>query len=98
MKTIWKFKLELSEHPASRPDGQPQDTMSVALPEGAQLLAVQMQGVAPWVWAIVDTDASTVHRKLLTRETGQPFDGTEGDHVGTFQDGPFVWHIFEERE
>ena len=83
---IWKWTLTVT------------DMQSLPIPEGAKLLAVQMQGDVPQLWALVDEKARIVHRKLATYGTGNSMpDGDPGQYVGTYQicGGALVFHVFE---
>lgn len=85
MKTILKYPLPLVP-------GE-----SVGMPAGARILDVQMQGFRPYLWALVDEDAigTPTARAIAVYGTGAPIDGDPGHYVGTFQDGVFVWHVFD---
>lgn len=61
----------------------------------AKILCVQMQGLQPCLWAVVDRDAHTEQRTIRTLGTGQPFDEEPGVYVGTYQTGPLVFHVFD---
>ena len=83
---IWKWTLQVT------------DLQSLALPEGAKLLAVQAQGDMPQLWALVDEKALIEHRTFATYGTGNPTpDGDLGQYVGTYQThgGALVFHVFE---
>ncbi len=51
---------------------------------------------APFIWALVDTDAPEEARVFHVRGTGHPADAL-GRYVGTFQidGGALVFHLFE---
>lgn len=86
MQTIWKFNLEIS------------DMQTLSMPEGATILDVQIQDGVPCLWAIVDTQAVTVERVIEICGTGSPMHvdmGVRRKHISTFQQPPFVWHVFE---
>lgn len=70
----------------------------VKMPYGAIILTVAMQeGQGMMVWAKVDTKAPIIDRVFHVVATGgQPPLVT--DFVGTVFTGPFVWHVFVERE
>jgi hypothetical protein len=84
MKTIYKYPI---------PYGST-DTYT-EMPNGARILAVQMQNGKPYVWAIVETTMEVVGRRFVLYGTGHALDDYYGTYIGTFQDGPFVWHLFE---
>ncbi len=65
------------------------------MPENAQILSIQCQGNEPQIWALVDTDKPTEERTFRIFGTGYELNGFEGAHIATFQQPPFVWHVFE---
>lgn len=71
------------------------DDWWIHMHEGAEILCVQMQYQEPFIWAIVDDSKPFEDRRFHVRTTGEMFTGTEGDYVGTFQNGPLVFHLFE---
>lgn len=84
--TIWKFPFPIH------------DRLALEMPTGARILAVQMQGTAPCLWALVDPDAKPQSRFFYIFGTGHPVpDKKIGAFVGTFQmaGGALVWHLFE---
>lgn len=86
MKTIWKYPIQI------------EDRQTILVPQGAELLTVQMQNNAPFVWALVNPDNTEMPRVLDLYGTGHPIkDYGPGKYVGTFQSngGMFVWHLFE---
>lgn len=85
MAKIWKYQLTMSASP------QP-----VNMPTGAQLLWFGFQQNEPVVWALVDPGLIGETRWLQVVGTGQEIsdEGLSG-HVGTVQEGPYVWHLFE---
>lgn len=90
MSVIWKFELKPNEG----------DSMvaTIPMPAGAQVLTVQMQGVTPKIWALVDPAAPKTDRQFQVAGTGHPVNLRPGaKYLGTFQmnDGTFVFHVFE---
>lgn len=92
MQTIWKFPVHI------------RNSFDLDMPVGAEVLTVQTQLIGdvaqiayPQIWAIVDPDLPNEVRSFRLRGTGQPFDGTEGKYIGTFQalNGQLIWHLFE---
>lgn len=87
---IWKFPLMMV------------DDQSIAVPSGARPLYVGLDPVGdPCVWALVDPAAPTHGRRVRIVGTGHPIDGeftgtAIQPYVGTFVQGPFVWHVFME--
>lgn len=84
MKTVWKF-----------PIGN-----QVVMPKGAQIVHVAEQdgtvGPVVTMWALVDPEAPAETRRFAELGTGHEIPD-EHEHVGTWQSGPFVWHLFEHR-
>lgn len=83
MKTIWKYSLDgiMSE---------------IQMPLDAQVLTVQTQnGQGHFLWALVNPMNDLETRKFTIVGTGNPFDSADTKYIGTFQDVPFVWHLFE---
>lgn len=86
MKTIWKYILEM------------RDDLAVEMPVGAELLAVQLQGGAPCLWALVDPSLHKEVRYFRLAGTGHRISADEKlKYVGTFQmhGGTLVFHLFE---
>lgn len=88
MTTIWKFLLRL------------EDSQRIEMPSGAEILTVQLQDQQPCLWAVVDVfDGSlTEMRTIEIHGTGNPIEnGTiiPRRYIATFQQPPFVWHVFE---
>lgn len=87
MKTIWKFPIKVT------------DRQTVPMPVNAEILTAQVQGILPCLWAMVDK-AETVDedRVIEIFGTGNLIHvdmGVERKYIATFQQGPFVWHVFE---
>lgn len=71
---------------------------NIDLPDGAQVLTVQMQGNEVMMWALVDPNALPKRREFQVVETGQKFtfdDRTPPVYIETVQMGVMVWHVFE---
>ena len=87
VRTIFKYPLEI-----------PWTTL--ALPVGAVVLTVQLQGDVPTLWAIVDDEKPKAPRRFATLGTGHPFPwkrGTEYTYLSTVQmRHGIVLHVFEE--
>lgn len=86
VRRIFKYPVELT------------DSFAIDLPAGAEVLTVQTQGDAPFIWALVVDHARLEPRHFRLCGTGHVLgDGTR--YVGTFQlhDGAFVGHLFEVR-
>ncbi len=81
--TIWKF-------PLSPPIFSP--SLDSRMPEGAQILHVDVQDGSPMLWALVDPTRPRVIRDLRIVPTGSP---VTGEYVGTFQLERLVFHLFD---
>lgn len=79
MKQIWKFRLNTT----------------IQMPMDAQILTVQKQDGEPTIWAMVNTENELETRNFTIVGTGNSFDDKDMKYIGTFQDSPFVWHLFE---
>jgi hypothetical protein len=84
VKTIWKYPL------------QP-DVTTLDMPQGAQVLTVQVQGNRPVLWALVDPCQLKRKRRFAVFGTGHDIPDEVGKYIGTFQllDGGLVFHLFE---
>jgi hypothetical protein len=82
--TIWKFALKIT------------DRQHIRMPRGAQLLDVQMQGDTPCLWVIADPNNEPVLREIDIYGTGHLVSEGPNQHIGTIQDGAFVWHVFDQ--
>jgi len=82
MKTIYKYPIDMGG-------------TRVSLHEGYKIVKVDTQpGVGRCFWAIVDTEKPLEKHAFIVLGTGHAFlRGME--YVGTWQEPPFVWHLFE---
>lgn len=84
MKTIYKYPFLV------------EDEFPIQMPKGAEILHVASQGPQPCIWALVDTSEDPEYRYFRVFGTGHSMDSdAELFYVGTFPQGPFVWHLFE---
>jgi hypothetical protein len=88
--TIWKFPLGAKDH------------QLVEMPPDAKILAVQVQGGKPVLWALVDPERRTEKRRAISLFcTGQPLANEPvpllGAYLGTIQlsGGSLVLHAFD---
>ncbi len=72
-------------------------SQNIAMPFGYRVLAVQMQGDLPCLWAMVNPEKPSHDVEIRVFGTGHPLPDGIGDacYLGTFQHGVFVWHVFE---
>lgn len=84
VKAIWKFAIPFIY-----------DVLSFEMPRGSQGLTVQVQRGIPTLWALVDPNAPKTTHEFRIVGTGRMFDPSGMRYVGTFQDGNFVWHVYQ---
>ena len=67
------------------------------IPFGAICLTVQVQAGKAQMWFLVNPKADLQTRCFRIYGTGHKIEDVDSaeDYCGTFQDGPFVWHVFE---
>lgn len=86
MTTIWKFPISIIDRPRVR------------MPGGAEIIHVGLdpEGV-PCLWALVDSDEKPIIYDFWLCGTGNriPDNLYANRHVGSFVEGPFVWHVFQ---
>ena len=85
-RTIWKFRFEIVS------------PLRLSMPHGAEVLTVQDQDGAGCLWAIVESENKLESRYFEIFGTGQLIHGDMGverRYVATFQQPPYVWHVFE---
>lgn len=85
MNTIYKYPLAVL------------DEQEVSMPGRAVVLCAQIQSGALCLWARVWTESPLEKRTFLIVGTGNSFPESKlpPKHIGTVQNGPFVWHVFE---
>ena len=83
VQEIWKYTLEVFNN-------------ELEIPEGSEILDVQMQGDHPCLWALVDPQKTREKRIFHLIGTGHPIFSSSLSYIATVQIGHLVWHIFEE--
>jgi hypothetical protein len=86
MRSIFKYPIQIT------------DVQTLSMPEAAEILTVQIQDGVPCLWAIVDTQVVNQERVIEVFGTGRPLHqdmGISRVYIGTVQERPFVWHVFE---
>lgn len=71
------------------------DTVLIEMPVGAQIVYADTQDHVPTMWAIVPREGPTEHRLFTVIGTGHELPEGVLHHLGTFYEGPFVWHLLE---
>jgi hypothetical protein len=84
MKRIYKFPISVGV-----------SSVPIELSKGAKVLDLQMQRGCPTLWFLVDPFNEAETRVFQTYGTGEEIEGDPGEFVGTYQCGPYVWHLFE---
>ncbi len=82
MNTIWKFPIAIT------------DRQSIQMPAEFSILHVGLDPTGqPCIWAAVNAAAQKRAFEIVTVCTGNPLPHV-GGYVGSFNQGPFVWHVF----
>jgi hypothetical protein len=95
MKTIWKYPLEGTSR-----------EYNFWMPKDVKVLCIQCQSTVstfgntyekPTLWVLVENVTEIIERKFRLITTGEWFDDSDLQYIGTFQgeSGAFVGHIFE---
>jgi len=71
------------------------ERQTIEMPVGATILSVQVQHESICIWAEVE-DYTSAGRTFRIVGTGNEVP-EQCKYVGTVQQEPFVWHIYEER-
>jgi len=82
IKQIWKYKVE----------------NVIEMPKEAEILSVQIQNGQMFnacIWVKVNPENELEKREFEVIGTGHSFEDSNKQYIGTYQDGPFVWHLFE---
>lgn len=84
---MWKYPLTAWE------SGQ----FGIEMPDGAELLTLQVQHGVPTLWARVNEARAKVRRMFIVVGTGHDAGSPNNKYVGTFQvhDGALIFHVFE---
>lgn len=87
MRKIFKYPISMA------------DRFKVDMPGLVVLVVhVDLQNDKPFFWAEVQDGAPMQARTFAVVGTGQPVDTTDDEmlvHCGTWQQGVFVWHLYE---
>ena len=83
-KTIYKYEILGMES-------------SLDLPQGAQVLAAQVQGQSVCLWVLVDPSLATERRSFAVYGTGWPLPANAGTFIAIIHlpESGLVWHVFE---
>ena len=84
--TIWKFPIQITDV----------QTLTVPAYWVPKHVGLDPQGT-PCIWAMTNQESKfNVERKVYVHGTGHTFHPKANHYVGSFVDGPFVWHVFVE--
>lgn len=84
MNVIYKYELKLEVF------------QKIKLPLVKKLLSVQVQGDKICLWFAVDDKAIKLDVCFYVVGTGHEIPEPATNHIGTVQQGAYVWHIFTE--
>lgn len=83
MKKIFKYPVGIGH------------TFTISLPPKAEVVHLEVQGVDPMMWIMFDPSfTERVTRTFQVIGTGHDLPD-DWEYVKTFQQQPFVWHLFE---
>lgn len=82
MRVIYKYRLLLDHE------------QTIMLPEGFQLLSLEIQDGYPWIWCIVNSANDFKPVNIKTYPTGMPMKHESLQYIGTIHKDGFVWHFF----
>ena len=82
MTTVWKFRIVI-------------DDQTVRMPAHARVICVGLDPEnLPCIWAEVISENSLVDFSVFVTGTGHAVPEGDNRHVGSFIQGPFVWHVW----
>jgi len=83
---IFKYKIEK--------DRNAYGDFSLETPDIYQILHVKEINNEAFVWIAVDEDTEITRKNFVIVPTEAPIIPAQWDYVGTFNQDPFVWHLF----
>jgi hypothetical protein len=72
------------------------DSFTLEVPDNFKILKVEVQHYTPCIWMMVAVDRPKITIKFRLYGTGHKVESDWDDHVATFQQGNFVWHLFRD--
>ena len=87
MKRIYKYPFTVTAK------------VTVSMVKGAKIIYVDIQDDTPCIWAEVEDESTTMvdyHFRIFG--TGHDIPLSIGPHIATFQQPPFVWHLYHRRK
>jgi hypothetical protein len=84
MKVIWKYQLPIK------------DQITIKIPVVAKFLKFEYQDDVPTIWVEVDPETERVPKHFKIIATGQRFDESHLQYLGTVQrsNGALIWHLY----
>lgn len=83
MKKIWKFEIPLGVNVVHE------------IPLGGVVVHTGTQNDTIFIWVEVDPSGYRIPRSFKAFGTGHAIQEPFTSYVGTVQQGPFVWHVYE---
>lgn len=85
-RVVWKYQLDRFSMSAD-----------IEVPNGSRIVHVGMQKDRITLWIELDPNSKDlIKRRFYAIGTGHPV-GEWLQHIGTTQDGAFVWHVYAEK-
>jgi len=81
---IWAFSI---------PSGS--SAFQLEMPRGAQVVHIGIVKGVPSILARVKPDTETEIRRFALFGTADDIPADVGRYLGTFEDGGYIWHVFE---
>ena len=85
MKTIYKYPLIIDDY------------QTLEMPQGAEILTIQIQKRIPCIWALVNPKQPKQKRHIRIAGTGHSVNDKVIEYIGTYQlyGGDIIFHVFE---
>jgi hypothetical protein len=84
MRTVYKYELPTDPR------------FQIELPKGSSFLHVATQNGKPCMWIEVETNNALSPETFEIIGTGHEITEPELGWLGTWQDGPYVWHLYHQ--
>lgn len=83
MKRIWKYRIQVT------------DEQRIEIPFGSVPIHAGLDPDGnPSIWYEVNPQETTIHVRIFVVGTGDPIPYETNIHIGSFVQGPFVWHVY----
>lgn len=85
MSKIYKYPIEIIDHQQITVMAKLRQIIHVGLDPNEQ----------PCIWAVIDSGYKSVNViDVYVVGTGNPIPDASVSHLGSFNQGPFVWHVY----